>query len=143
MKLRHILESGERTVKKAYGNEYISNPTIMDVERGNMIRLHGRPAHKNYSKEHHSGDWGQMVLDVDYKKGLILVAEYQGGTKEFKEWAHIDDVKVTWNIGGYERAMELMGQLGGAVEDTLKKQEKVLGDADRDKEIEKHVKFKR
>jgi len=142
MKLRHILESGERRVKKAYGNEYIYNPTIMDVERGNMIRVHGMPAHKNYSKDY-QGDWGQMVLDVDYKKGQILVDEYRGGTKHFQEWTHIDDVKVTWNIGGYERAMELQKQLAGAVEDSLEKQEKVLGDADRDKEIEKHVKFKR
>ncbi len=143
MKLRHILESGERTVKKAYGNEYINNPTIMDVERGDQIRVRGKPAHKNHEPYPGEKDWGVMVVDVDYKKGMILVVGYMGGKKEYKEWAHIDDVSVVWNIGGYEEAMKKHGELSGAVQDTMDKQDEVFGEIERDKEIEKHVKFKR
>lgn len=143
MKLRTILESGERRVKKAYGNEYIYNPTIMDIERGDQIRVHGKPAHKNHEPYPGEKDWGVMVVDVDYKKGMVLVVGYMGGTKEYKEWAHIDDVSVSWNVGGYEAAMKKHGELSGAVQDTMDKQDEVLGDIERDKEIEKHVKFKR
>lgn len=139
MKIKSILESGERRVERAYGSEYIYNPNIMDVERGNMIRIKGSPVNKNYEVYPDQEDWGILVLDVNYKDGLILVAEYIGGELEFSEWAHIDDVKTTWNIGGYEKAMSMLGAFGNAMNKNLKQREELK----QERNIEKHVKFKR
>ncbi len=116
MKLHEIFESKERHEKSAWGNAYIYNPSIMDIERGNMIRVSGQAIHKNY-EPHGSTSWGEMVVDVDYKQGMVLVSAYTGGTQAFNEWVHIDDVDVTWNIGGYEKANELLGQLGDELKD--------------------------
>lgn len=125
MRLHELLEQkehgGKRTEAPAYGNNYIYNPSIMDIEVGNMIRVYGRPQHKNFEPSEGLDSWGQMVLDVDYKNGMILVVEYQGGTQEFKEWVSIDDVKVTWNIGGYEAAVRKKDELDQAVQDVMHK----------------------
>ncbi len=115
MKLNEILESRERREDPSFGNAYIYNPSIMDIEHGNMIRVSGKPVHKNYRPSGRT-EWGVMVVDVDYKQEMVLVSEYVGGTAAFNEWVHIDDVEVTWNIGGYEKANKLLGQLGDELE---------------------------
>ena len=138
MKIKNILE-GERRVEKAYGSEYIYNPNIMDVERGNMIRVKGSPANKNYETYSGQKDWGILVLDVNYKTEMILVAEYVGGTKEFTEWAHINDILMTWNVGGYEKVMSKLDALKNALNKNLKQREELKQERD----IEKYVKFKR
>ena len=134
-------EAGRTAQKRSDGLEEIYNPTIMDIERGNMVRVHidRPPAHKNFRPYENQRDWGEIVLDIDYKRGLVLVGEYMGGSLEFSEWVPVDDIKVTWNIGGYEKAKETMSQFGGALNDMLDKRKNL----ERDSEIEKHVKFKR
>ena len=108
----------------------VYNPTILDVEEGNMIRVKG-PDDKE--------EWGQMVDRVDYKNQQVLVRHFMGGTKEFTKWVPIDHVTQTWNIGGKERAEQLTHGLQGEVEKVLKGYE----DLEREQEIEKHIKFKK
>ncbi len=143
MKLLELVEAekkfgGKRTEKPAHGNQYIYNPSIMDIEKGNMIRVSGIPAHKNYDRSWGGKEWGNIVLDVDYKKQMVLIGEYMGGSEQFSEWSSIDDVNVTWNIGGYERATELIGGLTTAMKDATDLQRDIEGD----QELEKQVKFK-
>jgi len=143
MKLIELFESerkfdGKRHEKTSYGNAYIYNPTILDVERGNMIRVLGTPAHENYDRSWGMKDWGNIVLDVDYKKQLVLIGEYMGGSKQFSEWASIDDISVTWNIGGYDSAMD---KIGGLTAD-MKNATDLQGDVEKEQELEKQIKFK-
>lgn len=136
MRLSELLEGNKyadkRTEKAAYGNLYIYNPDIMDVERGNMVRVHGHAKHPNFEPDEGQNSWGIIVLDVDYKKGMVLVGEYIGGSKRFAEWVPLDQIDVTWNIGGYDRAMELMD----AFEKDLKKS---LNDRDTEEIMTKHL----
>lgn len=131
-----------RTVKKDNVAEYIYNPSIIDIEPGNMVRVHidRPPVHKNFSTYQGQRDWGTLVLNVDYKKEMVLVGDCVGGTKQFSEWVPLSNIKVTWNIGGYEAAMKKLNSFNGAVQDTLDKQEDALQQADQAQAINKYVK---
>jgi len=110
-----------RTEEPAYGNHYIYKPDIIDVEIGNMIRVkQDPPEYCEFTNAYHY-ECGQMVVNVDYKNKQVLVKDKMGGTLENTKWYPIEDVLVTWNIGGYERAMKLHKELSGAVEDALAK----------------------
>ena len=133
MKIREILkeERGVRRTKSAFGNHYIYNPTILDIEPGNMIRVAG-PA----KVDSHRADWGQMVVKVDHKQQIVLVRDYIGGNNEFDDWAHIDDVKVTWNIGGKDKAEERLGGFS----DVMKKNKADRKDAEQEQPAQQNKK---
>ena len=82
------------TIIRADGYTEVTNPIILDIDIGNMIRV----------REPGREEWGNMVVDVNYRDNLVLVRTSMGGTMQRDEWAHIDSVHITWNIGGRERA---------------------------------------
>jgi len=122
MKIKELLESkDERRVVKDFGQNYINNPTILDVEPGHMIRVKEDVPKPNPFGGPLLKQWGTIVLDVNYKSELVLVGDSVGYPAERKEWVHINDVNVTWDIGGMARAEELLGKFGNEVDDTMDK----------------------
>lgn len=129
MKLSEILTEERKEVKTRVAT-YIHDPLILDIERGNMIRIKGQAAHPNWQSVKKdfglSGNtWGTIVTDVNYKDQLILVGEFIGGSAQFEEWVSINDVEQTWNIGGWDRAQELLGAFGTAVDDNVRKRKEM------------------
>lgn len=99
----------------------IHNPTADRIKRGMMIRVHapGEPFDTT----------GEMVLDVDVPGDRVLVWGSIGGTEEWKRWYPVDQVKVVWDIGGYEKAMHLIDQMDAELKAHLKKNQGGVGDA--------------
>lgn len=117
---RHIVE---RTFDDKFE---IHNPNINDVEIGNMIRI----------KEPRRREWGTIVIDVDFQQNAVLVRDNIGGTKEFEEWTHIDNVRCTWNIGGSEYAFKLIDAFNGHFESVIEKQQEVLNGQDQTNDLD-------
>lgn len=131
-------EYKDRTeVTREDGFIQIYNPLILDIEKGNMISVYETPRIKNKVGWYET--WGTIVLDVDYSKQLILVGTSLGYPAERKEWVPVDDVHTTWNIGGYEKAMELINTFNQRISQS--RDEK--NDLKVNQNLEKYIKFKR
>lgn len=121
-------------VAREDGFTQIYNPLILDVEKGNMISVYETPRIKNNVGWYKT--WGTIVLNIDYAKQLILVGDSLGYPAERKEWIPVNDVYTTWNIGGYEKAMELLNAFNQKVSQSQ-------DDLKIDQDLESHIKFKR
>lgn len=84
---------------------YIYNPSILDVEVGNCISFFVQPKFCKISKKNWNDKWG-IVESVDYLNNHILII-----SNKKKMWFSIEDVNVTWNIGGYGKAKESFARL--------------------------------
>ena len=106
-KVVRVNEEKERNIEhtREDGNIEIQYPTVDRVKRGMMIRL--------------KDDTGIMIVEVDTANQKVLVWDNIGGTEEFKEWHSINDVKMVWDIGGYEKAIHLIDQFDAEVKDLI------------------------
>jgi len=98
-------QTPNREVKRLGGGIEIHNPTIDHIERGMMMR--GRGEAEN----------ALLVLNVNPELNRVQALFSIGGTDEHKDWIDVKNIRMVWDIGGYEKAMHLIDQFGSEVND--------------------------